>query len=154
MTQRDDYVISGLCESDVSQIAEIEKLCFSDPWSEQSIRDDLENPLAVYFVCRDKDKVAGYVGTRVVSDICEITNVAVHPAYRRRGIADRLLKTLEDTLEQVSETELEVREGNTAARALYEKHGFEACGRRKNYYEDPREDAILYTLHAKERHNK
>ena len=151
MTQRDELNISGLCESDVSQIAEIEKLCFSDPWSRESLKEELTNPLAVYFVCRKGETVLGYIGTRMIADVCEIENVAVHPEHRRRGIAEKLLNALfSDLSEEICDVQLEVRESNEPARALYEKLGFCACGRRKNYYEKPREDAILYTRHIKE----
>ncbi|MBQ7625167.1 MAG: ribosomal protein S18-alanine N-acetyltransferase [Clostridia bacterium] len=146
MTPRDDMKISGLTAADVAQIAEIEKLCFTDPWSEKSIEEELSNPLARYFVLREGEAVTGYVGTRVIDDVCEITNVAVRPDKRRQGFADTLLNALLEGLRGVKYVNLEVRESNAPARALYEKHGFKICGRRRNYYEKPREDAILYTL--------
>ena len=146
MTRRDELTLSGLEARDVPQIAEIEKLCFTDPWSEKSIEEELSNPLARYFVLREGEAVTGYVGTRVIDDVCEITNVAVRPDRRRQGFADMLLKALLGGLCGVKYVNLEVRESNAPARALYEKHGFKVCGRRRNYYEKPREDAILYTL--------
>ena len=147
MMQKNDYVITPLKLSHVQQMAEIEKLCFSEPWSEETIKDELDTPLSRYFVCQNGDRVLGYIGTRILLDQCDITNIAVHPDVRRGGIATLLLKELIETVRPmgVEVLYLEVREGNTPARAFYEKSGFVPVGRRKNYYNLPTEDAILMT---------
>ena len=153
MMQKNDYVITPLKLSHVQQMAEIEKLCFSEPWSEETIKDELDTPLSRYFVCQNGDRVLGYIGTRILLDQCDITNIAVHPDVRRGGIATLLLKELIETVRPmgVEVLYLEVREGNTPARAFYEKSGFVPVGRRKNYYNLPTEDAILMTCLLEER---
>lgn len=143
MTQRAET--DRMRESDVPEIAAIERLSFTDPWSEQSIREELEAPRALCLVCRIDGRVAGYLGTRVVFDECDITNIAVHPDMRRQGVARLLLGELLKELRGVSRINLEVRESNAPARSFYEAAGFKECGRRRNYYETPVEDAILYT---------
>ena len=134
-----------LRERDIPEIAAIEKLSFPDPWSEQSIREELTAPRALCLVCRENGRVIGYLGTRTVLDECDITNIAVHPEYRRQGVARLLLSSLLKELRDVRQINLEVRESNAPARRFYEAAGFKECGRRRNYYETPREDAILYT---------
>jgi ribosomal-protein-alanine N-acetyltransferase len=132
-------------EVHVSQVAELEKRCFPDPWSERSIASELSNQLALWLVAEDNGVVAGYIGSQTVPDESDMMNVAVHPDYRRRGIAEALVNTLCDALKErgsVSLT-LEVRASNEPAKALYEKLGFEQVGRRPNYYRNPKEDALI-----------
>lgn len=132
-------------EVHVTQVAELEKRCFSDPWSERSIASELSNQLALWLVAEDNGVVAGYIGSQTVPDESDMMNVAVHPDYRRRGIAEALVNTLCDALKErgsVSLT-LEVRASNEPAKALYEKLGFEQVGRRPNYYRNPKEDALI-----------
>ena len=147
MKQKSEYLITPLKEEHVKDMAEIEKLCFSEPWSEETIRDELNTPLSRYFVCCNNGRVLGYIGTRILLDQCDITNIAVHPDARRGGIATLLLEELERTVRPmgVEVLYLEVREGNTPARSFYEKSRFVPVGRRKNYYSLPTEDAILMT---------
>ena len=147
MMQKNNCHITPLMPQHVHQMAEIEKLCFSEPWSEDTIRDELDTPLSRYFVCSDGDTVLGYIGTRILLDECDITNIAVHPTFRRGGIATLLLDELIKTVKEMGVVclHLEVREGNIPARAFYEKSGFLPVGRRKNYYDLPTEDAILMT---------
>ena len=149
MMQRADLEISGLRDEDVAQMAEIEKLSFSVPWSEQCIRDELDTPLSHYFIARKDGRVLGYIGTRILADECDITNIAVHPDFRRQGLAGILLSELLSfpAGKGVTAVMLEVRESNLPARAFYEKSGFEYCGRRKDYYEKPDEDALLMILY-------
>ena len=132
-------------EVHVIQVAELEKRCFPDPWSERSIASELSNQLALWLVAEDNGVVAGYIGSQTVPDESDMMNVAVHPDYRRRGIAEALVNTLCDALKErgsVSLT-LEVRASNEPAKALYEKLGFEQVGRRPNYYRNPKEDALI-----------
>lgn len=129
----------------VAQIAELEKICFFDPWSERSIASELENQLAFWLVAMEDDHVAGYIGSQTVIDETDMMNVAVHPDFRRRGIAEMLVNTLVKHLKDMGSRclTLEVRTSNAAAIALYEKLGFQEIGRRKNYYRNPKEDALI-----------
>lgn len=129
----------------VSAVAELEKLCFSDPWSENSISSELRNPLALWLVAEEEGKVAGYIGSQTVPNESDMMNVAVHPDFRRRGIAEELVVSLCAALKEQGSVSLtlEVRASNEPAKALYEKLGFEQVGRRPNYYRNPREDALI-----------
>ena len=138
-----DYI--KMRESHVSQIAEIEKLCFSDPWSENSIRYELTNPLSLWLVAVCDGKVAGYVGSQSVMDEADMMNIAVHPDYRKQGVAQMLISELISQLaiSDVKCLTLEVRASNDPAISLYHKLGFEQVGRRPNYYRNPKEDALI-----------
>ena len=129
----------------VSQIAELEKLCFHDPWSEKSVASELNNPLSLWLVALDGERVAGYVGSQSVMGESDMMNVAVHPDFRRCGIAEKLCLALVDALREKGNhcLSLEVRASNAPAKALYEKLGFVQVGLRKNYYRNPREDACI-----------
>ena len=129
----------------VSQVAELEKLCFSDPWSENSVSSELNNPLSLWLVAVDGERVAGYVGSQSVMGESDMMNIAVHPDYRRRGLAEMLVAELVTALKNAGNTclTLEVRASNAPAIALYEKTGFSQIGLRKNYYRNPREDALI-----------
>ena len=126
-------------------IAEIEKLCFSDPWSENSIASELGNRLSLWFVALEGDTVAGYIGSQSVLDEADMMNVAVHPDFRRQGIGEKLVLTLANALQTkgIRGLMLEVRESNAPAIALYEKLGFVQVGLRKNYYRNPKENALI-----------
>ena len=132
-------------ESHVSQEAELEKLCFNDPWSVNGIAYELTNPLSLWLVAAEADNVVGYVGSQSVMDEADMMNIAVHPEYRRRGIAQELVHRLVTALRQkeVRCLTLEVRASNEPAKALYSGLGFEQVGRRPNYYRNPREDALI-----------
>ena len=132
-------------ETHVSQVAQLERLCFSMPWSENSIRYELTNPLALWLVAVDGDMVAGYVGSQSVMGEADMMNLAVLPDYRRQGIGEMLVKRLveELTANAVSSLTLEVRASNTVAIELYNKLGFAQVGRRPNYYKNPKEDALI-----------
>ncbi len=128
----------------LSQIAELEALCFSEPWSEKSL-ELLLGESATGFVCVSEGRVLAYGGMLIAPDEGQITNVAVHPDARREGlgraIVDALIEeALERGLEQVS---LEVRVSNLAAIALYERAGFTVEGKRKSFYRRPTEDALI-----------
>lgn len=131
--------------SHVPQVAELEKKCFSDPWSEKSIAGELDNKLAYWLVAVEGDFVAGYVGSQTVMGETDMMNIAVHPDYRRRGVAEALVNTLVLRLKAMDSHSLtlEVRSSNAPAIALYQKHGFSQVGLRKNYYRNPREDALI-----------
>ena len=129
----------------VAQVAALEKLCFSDPWSENSVASELHNPLSFWLVAVEDDAVAGYIGSQSVMGESDMMNVAVHPDYRRKGYAEALVLALCDELKERGNTTLalEVRASNEPAKALYEKLGFTLAGRRPNYYRNPREDALI-----------
>lgn len=128
-----------------AQIAELEKICFSDPWSERSIASEIDNPLSWWLVAVDENKVVGYIGSQTVIDQTDIMNVAVAPGYRRQGIGEKLVELLAEHLKGagVKAVLLEVRISNAPAICLYEKLGFQAVGLRKNYYANPREDGMI-----------
>ena len=132
-------------EAHVAQIAQLEKRCFSDPWSENSIRNELTGRLSLWVVALDGDTVAGYVGSQSVLGESDMMNVAVAPEYRRRGIAQALIQELIRRLSQQGNRSLmlEVRASNTPAITLYHKLGFAQVGRRPNYYRNPKEDALI-----------
>ena len=138
-------IIENMTAAHVSQIAELEKLCFSDPWSEKSIETELSCRLSVWLVALEGEQVVGYVGSQTVIDESDMMNIAVHPDFRRRGIAEALVAELEAALRQRGSRALtlEVRDSNAPAIALYEKLGFAQVGLRKNYYRNPKEDARI-----------
>lgn len=132
----------------LDQVAELERICFSTPWSRNMLAEELENALSAFLVAVDGgENVVGYAGLQVVLDEGYITNVAVRPDCRRQGIAGKLLQVFLDFAQgnRLAFLTLEVRASNAAAIALYESLGFQEAGRRKNYYEHPREDAIIMT---------
>ena len=132
-------------ECHVLQVAELEKTCFSDPWSENSVRSELSNPLSLWIVAVDGSKVVGYVGSQSVMGESDMMNLAVLEEYRRMGIAICLVEELIKELSGLGNYQLtlEVRQSNTAAISLYEKMGFCQVGRRPNYYRNPKEDALI-----------
>lgn len=131
--------------SHVSQIAELEKICFSDPWSESSVATELENELACWLVALEGENIVGYIGSQTVMGETDMMNVAVHPDFRRRGIAEALISQLVAELKELGSHSLtlEVRASNGAAQKLYEKLDFTIVGKRPRYYHNPREDAYI-----------
>ena len=129
----------------VPQVAALEKLCFSDPWSEESISGELNNRYSFWLVAEDDGVVLGYIGSQISFPEADVMNVAVHPDSRRRGIAAILVEALVRHLRSMDCTSLtlEVRASNAPAIALYEKLGFALVGRRPNYYRHPKEDALI-----------
>ena len=129
----------------VPQVAQLEKLCFADPWSEMSIASELRSVWSYWVVALDGDQVVGYVGSQSSCDETDIMNIAVHPDWRRRGIAEQLIDSLILELKKRGSHALmlEVRDSNEPAIALYEKLGFRQVGLRKNYYHNPKEHARI-----------
>jgi len=132
-------------EAHVAQVAALEKLCFSDPWSEKSVASELKNHLAFWLVALDGDTVVGYVGSQTAGWETDMMNIAVHPDHRRRGIAQILIECLIPELKKRGSRSLslEVRASNEPAKQLYDKLGFNQVGCRKNYYRNPKEDALI-----------
>lgn len=138
-------IIREMNLADVPAIADLEKICFSDPWSENSITSELHNRLSYWLVAEDNGQIAGYIGSQSVLDGADVMNLAVSPSYRRQGIGQALIKELVEHLRQrgIIALLLEVRVSNTPAIALYEKLGFVQAGRRPRYYRNPHEDALI-----------
>lgn len=138
-------IIRKMRLEDAPAIAQLEKICFSDPWSENSIASEVNNPLSYWLVAEDHGVVAGYVGSQSVLDAADMMNLAVSPDYRRKGVAVALIRELCHHLQQnqVIALLLEVRVSNLPAIQLYEKLGFQQVGRRPKYYHNPREDALI-----------
>ncbi len=147
MAEYSETEITAMSVSDIKAIAEIEKECFSSPWSEDGLRSELTNEGAHFFTAKKKDAVVGYMGMHIVLDECYIANVAVSTAFRRQGIADALLGFAEETAKNknCSFISLEVRVSNAPAIKLYEKHGYISMGERKNFYSTPTENALIMT---------
>ena len=146
-----DVIIRQAGPADTADIFEIEKLCFPDPWSMDSIRYELEeNEKAFYLVAEHSGKVVGYMGLWWILDEGHITNVAVRPGYRNRKIAEGIIRVmLEHTIGAgILHHTLEVRRDNQPAINLYEKFGFEVDGVRKGYYQFDGEDALIMWRHA------
>lgn len=140
--------IRPAAESDLPALAALESACFAHPWSEKSLAETLGNGRSLFLLAEREGEALGYLGMEYVLDEGGITNVAVFPANRRQGIADALIKELLRRAKALglATVTLEVRAGNAAAIALYQKNGFVPVGRRKNYYTAPTEDAILMTV--------
>lgn len=143
-----NYQLTPMTAEHIPQIAALEKACFSHPWSEAMLQNELWNDSAVILAAVGEDgTVLGYAGLQTVLDEGYINNVAVSPAFRRQGVAGELLAAfIRFGAAKLAFLTLEVRASNAPAIALYEKYGFQEAGRRKNYYDDPKEDAILMTL--------
>lgn len=146
------YRISDAQARHLFRIEEIEKACFSVPMTREQLENQLPDSRHVFLVAEDTENVVqGYVGMLHVLDEGYISNVAVAPEQRRKGLAGALLEELMHRAAALSLAfvSLEVRAGNAPAIALYEKNGFKPVGRRKNYYSLPREDAIIMTKFMK-----
>lgn len=143
------YRIVPMTTEHLPQIAALEKRCFpADPWSKTVFEAALDSPNTAVLLAQGEDgALLGYAVLSAVLDEGNLDNIAAAPEFRRMGVADALLSALTAFgREHLSVLTLEVRSSNTPAIALYEKHGFAAVGRRKNYYSAPKEDAILMTL--------
>lgn len=130
----------------IPQIALLEKRCFSQPWSEAALSEELANENS-HFLVAVSDEVAGYIGVQEICGEAYITNVAVFENYRKSGVGRALLRAACDGAKNrnCEFITLEVRESNVPAIALYESEGFEKAGLRKNFYSSPTENGVIYT---------
>ena len=141
-----DFFIRPADKNDVKTLADIDQICFKLPWSETSFFEEITvNKMAKYLIAEHAGKIVGYAGIWIIYDEGHITNVAVHPDFRRRGIATALISELIEVSESAGAGAftLEVRASNESAIFLYKSLGFEECGVRKEYYEDNSENAII-----------
>ena len=129
----------------IKKIAQLEKLCFSSAWSENALSEELENPNAKFLVALESDELLGYAGMHIVLGEGFVTNIAVFQNHRKKGVATKLIEELIASCE--ISLSLEVRESNFIAISLYEKMNFKKMGERKNFYQNPQENALIYTLY-------
>jgi len=139
-------VVREMNINDLEKVLEIERECFTTPWSEEAFRMEVEkNMLAKYIVVEDEDEILGYGGIWLIVDEGHITNIAVHPRYRGKGIGNFLVEGLIDLCKrrEIYRMTLEVRVSNIVAQSLYKKYGFKEAGIRPRYYSDTNEDALI-----------
>jgi len=144
--------ITELTPGTLPAVAALEAASFSTPWSEASIRGELENPWAIWLTALEGDALAGYLGVQYGPDGGDVLTVATDPAFRGRGVGKALLREMCARLreKELRWLTLEVRPSNAAALGLYESLGFRQVGRRPRYYRNPTEDALLLTLYFEE----
>ena len=130
-------------KDDLNEIAIIESLCFSTPWSHNALCDFAGYEHNSILVAEQDNGVVGYITYSCIIDEIQIANVATHPDYRKQDVAKNLVETLKTLNKDFSIITLEVRQSNIPAQNLYQKCGFEIAGKRRNFYSSPTEDAIL-----------
>ena len=140
--------IVNMTAAHTARLAELEKLCFSEPWSENALLEEIDNPAAYFVTAVEGEEILGYGGMHTVVGESYIDNIAVFPQYRGRGAGRAVTQAL---IEKAKENDgafitLEVRASNTPAITLYTSLGFETAGVRKRFYTDPEEDAVIMTL--------
>ena len=142
-----------LTEAHLAGAAELERLCFGEPWSENALKLLLDDGIAVGFACLDGDTVTAYGGMMIAADEGQVTNVAVHPAYRRQGLGRSIVEAFASEAKRrgLVQISLEVRASNTAAIRLYEEMGFATAGVRRHFYRNPAEDALVMLLDCNDR---
>ncbi len=154
MEQKRHIRIVPMTEDHLDALERLEKICFSRPWSRRMLAEELENACAAFLVAEDASsgEVLGYAGLLVMADEGYITNVAVFPEVRRCGVAAQIIEVFMNFAKanHLAFLTLEVRPSNTPAIALYRGFGFEEVGRRKNYYDLPKEDALILTRYFEE----
>lgn len=140
-----DLLIRAPRPEDMPSVAALEETCFTDPWSANALASHMAGAGGLLLVATDGQAVLGYISARLLPPESEIYRVAVDPAHRRRGIGEALLSAALDAAraQGVTHTFLDVRASNAPAIALYEKCGFTRLSRRRGYYRDPREDALI-----------
>ena len=145
-------VIEKMKSDDIANVVEVEIKSFEIPWSKESFENELKNKLALYLVAKVEEKAVGYVGVWKIFDEGHITNVAVHPDFRGQGLAKSLISELLYLCRKdgITSFTLEVRESNIVAQSLYKSFGFVESGKRKGYYSDNNEDAIIMWLNFTE----
>jgi [ribosomal protein S18]-alanine N-acetyltransferase len=147
------FVLDGMKEEDLPYVVEIENSSCAVPWSESLFFNELKNPKSIPLVARTTNgKVAGYLCASRIIDEGHILNLAVHPDFRKKGVASALIGEIVEQLrnEECRSIFLEVRISNSSARSIYERFGFTVLGIRKNYYGSPEEDALIMVLRLKE----
>lgn len=146
----DNFIICDMQEKHIGQVAELEKICFSEPWSEKSLFETLKSDNTHFFVAESNNKVLGYIGIYNVCGEGNITDFAVFPKYRKSGIGSAIIQyAIDKCKDSMDFLTLEVRENNNNAISLYSKMGFEIVGIRKSFYSKPTENAILMTIYFK-----
>jgi ribosomal-protein-alanine N-acetyltransferase len=137
--------IIKLASEHSAAIAALEEICFSTPWSENAILHEVTNPISYWLVAVENGQVLGYVGSQYGYGEADMMNLAVVPDFRNRGIGQQLVMELISHLADlhVKSLTLEVRQSNAAAISLYEKMGFQQVGLRPNYYQKPKEAALI-----------
>lgn len=143
-----DHVIRSLTTSDISQVMAIERVSFRSPWSENMMKEEIDNPFSRFLLLEVGGRVLGYLCAWFVGGEVHLMNLATHPEVRRRGVARTLLSELISRAKEegANRVFLEVREGNYPAQCLYRSMGFQLMGRRKGYYSDTGEDALVMCL--------
>lgn len=139
--------IAKMQKKHIEKLVELEKVCFNEPWSTDSLSVELTNKKAYFIVATQDNNVLGYAGMHYVLDEGYISNVAVFPDFRKKGIGKELLRNILNYAEKnnFAFVTLEVRTSNFNAIKLYKSLGFEQWGTRKNFYKNPTEDAIIMT---------
>ena len=140
-------------ERHLAELARLEELCFSEPWTREGLAAELGSGTAVFLAAELRGRTAGYAGMHCVCGECYVDNVAVFPELRRMGVGRALMEAL---IARARERDapfvtLEVRASNAAARSLYESLGFREAGRRRDFYRRPAEDALILTLQLRPR---
>jgi len=140
-----NVIIENATRLDTEDIMQISRQCFSYPWTRKSIENEFDNNPAFYLVAKVNGKAVGFGGFWLIFDEAHITNIAVLPEYRKLGIGSILLKAMFDKAKSKDATSmtLEVRRSNSKALGLYSKFNFVKEGVRPNYYNEPKEDAII-----------
>jgi ribosomal-protein-alanine N-acetyltransferase len=138
-------MIRRMTEADLEQVAELEKLCFSEAWSYHLLESGLHSDYDEYYVFEQDERILGYCNLRILCGEGEIQRICVHPASRRLGVARKLMEMMVESarFQKAEAITLEVRESNEAARRLYESFGFTAEAIRKDYYRNPQEHAVI-----------
>lgn len=143
-----NFSIDLMKEEDIDDVINISSLSLKESWSKESFLKELTNPLAKYFLIKKNTEILGFAGVWIILDEGHITNIAIHPIHRSKGIGTILLKELIKQCKSYNcnSLTLEVRESNYVALNLYTKLGFKSVGKRNNYYSDNNEDAVIMWL--------